>query len=523
MRFPPTDRISHIEIMKGPGSSLYGSTAMSGVINIITKSAEAPLELRVEAKGGSKDLANVAVNLATKRDRSSFYFNGSSLHEGLNPRRDFITLIGNDQQDFGVKWQYRSLDDRIVPEVTGSYTHTYERSRDDLYRYNTAIDRMDIRPQLRFRYRPWAAIHIKTRWSQYDRDYDLYFRRSNYHDLDKSNVTRESVGAGELDYWRQFTANYEAIFGIQYQHSGYKANRVSWGAPKKEIGWSAFAQSESRWTEEWTTIAGLRFDRDDQFGDFVSPKLSAMYEPDHRLKIRGSIGRGYRSPSWVERYLTLNNAAVGYEAYGNPDLKPETSIGYNLGYEILFQRKLLWTVNGFYNTFRDQILDNPIRPGILSYENIGSSYTRGFESSWKWYLSSYVSTSAGYQYVEAYDLDTEVILPHPRHTGNIRFDFRNSKDNLSGSLRTRMASRFVRRYIPGTGEYEKDPFTVRDKPIVDLTVSASGSLISPLWSNLRLTAGGTNLQDYVNEEYGPFTGRRLFVSLAYSLTKLARG
>ncbi|MDK9700983.1 MAG: TonB-dependent receptor [bacterium] len=514
-----TNRIDRIEIVKGPGSSLYGSEAMSGVINVITKTAQKPIELAAEAKSGSNDMYEFATSYGTKQANWSLLLNGSSLHEGKTQRRDYITLIANDRYDVGGKFRYFSDDDRIKGEVNANYTDNKEESRNPDLRYVTKLVRTDFRPSIKFRYRPWAEGAFKIRYSKYDRKYDVYVRRSGYHDETQSNETNETTSSAEFDYWRQFSAGYEANFGVAAQKSTYSAARISWGKGQEVFQWSVFAQSERRWAEELTTIVGARFDRNETFGDFFSPKISAMYTPSDWLKIRGSVGRGFRAPSWVELYLTFPHPAVGYEAYGNPDLKPETSVGYNLGYEMLYKRKLLWTVNGFWNDFRDQIDDYSVRPSILSYRNIGSSYSRGFETTWKWYMSQYLSASAGYQWMESYDRESENFLPHPRHSGNVRIEGKALTNRITGSLRARVSERYVQRFDLLLGDYTNEFEKFSTKPIFDATITLNGALLMNNWKEFAVTAGGTNLLDETNDLYGPYIGKKVFIALNYNFAK----
>jgi len=513
------DRIDRIEIVKGPGSSLYGSEAMSGVINIITKDPQKPFEFSSEAKTGDFDLASLSSMLSGRQKSWSYLFDGSSLHQGLTPLRDYITLYSKDRNDFGGKLKYFSDDENMKAEFDGGYTDDRETSKDPLTRYQTRVLRYDYRPSFTYRYRPWAEFSVNTRYSRYDRLYDVFVRSSGYHDESQSNDTREQLRSADLTYSRQFDSGYEANFGVSATSTDYSAERVAWGSMKKNFLWSAFAQSEKQWHEQLKTDLGIRFDRNESFGDFVSPKVAAMYTPNDWLKVRANVGRGFRAPSWIELYLTFPHPAVGYEAYGNPNLIAESSTGYNLGYEILMKQKLLWTVNGFYNDFRDQIQDYSVRPSILSYHNIGKSYTRGFESTWKWYVSSNLSASAGYQYMEAFDITDDIFLPHPRHSFNCRIETHTISNNLSFSVRGKVYQRYERLYIPETGVFTNDLSKITPEPIIDATLTVEGALVYHALKDFLVSAGTTNLLDVTNTIYGPYTGQRSFLSLGYNYSR----
>lgn len=518
-----TSRIERIEIVKGPGSAMYGSQAMSGVINIITKEATQPLELASEVKIGSNDLRSGTVQFSARTHSWKVFFNGSMYLQGQAPQRDYITLskVNSYENALKVSRMINNSDDSKL-DVNTSFSSHKETSKDVAIRYVTTIQRFDIRPLLKVRYRPWAIYQLKTRIADYQRDYDVYVRKSGYHDLDQSNLTNERVYGGELNYWRQFTDAYEASFGISYQYSQFQANRVSWGKQITSKQWSLFSQSERRLHELWLFSFGARYDWNSNFGNAFAPKLAIMYRPSDQWKFRGSIGKGYRSPSWTELYLTFPHPAVGYTAFGNPNLKQETSIGYHLGFEYLYRNRLLWTVNGFLNEFHNKIEDYAVSPNLLSYKNVGNSYSGGYEVTLKWYLSKNYTFSSGYQWLKVYDRDAQIELPHNRHTANFKIDAKFKNDGVSLSLRSRFWQRFERRYDLFLGNYTNELNRFTPKPMLDATLTVRGKIIQsqhPFFDHFILMGGGTNLLNYTNNIYGPFTGRKWFVSLGWKINQ----
>lgn len=511
-------KIDRIEIVKGPGSAMYGSEAMSGVINIITKDAVEPVELGGELKTGSQDLRTGNAQLGLRKPYWKIFLTGSFYQQGQAPQRDYITLSGVDSYETGLKWT-RLLnggsDSKF--DVGLNFSSHSETSKDVAVRYETLLERWDVRPTLKIRYRPWADVKFKSRVAEYRREYNVYVRRTGFHLEEQSNATTERIYSTGLEYWRQFTDSYEASFGLAFQTSQFQANRISWGKQIESSQWSIFAQSERKFNAVWLLSFGARYDRNDNFGDAFAPKVAVMWRPTDEWKVRGSIGKGYRSPSWVELFLTFPHPAVGYTAFGNSSLKQETSIGYNLGFEYLYHNRLLCTVNGFLNEFRNKIDDYAVSPNVLSYKNVGNSFSGGGEITFKWYVSRQLHFSSGYQWLKVYDRDEKIELPHNRHSANVRLESKFKDDGVVLSLRSRIWQRFERRYDLRIGDYTQELNKVSPKPLMDATLTFKGTLIQPTsnWRDLSLSVGGTNLLDYTNTIYGPFTGRRWFVTLGW--------
>lgn len=148
------------------------------------------------------------------------------------------------------------------------------------------------------------------------------------------------------------------------QHSELSADKVNRQA--KEV----YVQDDWFIGENWEVLTGVRYQHDTDFGQHLAPKVSVKYQQlsdngfDHIW--RASVGSGYRVPNLKERYYIFDHSANGYKVLGNADLKPETSTSYQVGYQGQLNDAMVLSVNGFYNDVKDLIQTDRDKP--TSYE-----------------------------------------------------------------------------------------------------------------------------------------------------------
>ncbi|MCU0617582.1 MAG: TonB-dependent receptor [Gemmatimonadaceae bacterium] len=124
---------------------------------------------------------------------------------------------------------------------------------------------------------------------------------------------------------------------------------------------------------------GARFTWNERWGQFVAPRLAALWRPTTRLNVRATIGRGFRAPDFKELYLAFANPQAGYAVQGNEELRPESSTSAQLNVEWAAER--LYVRGSLYeNRLRDFIeFVESSTPGLFSYGNVSQARTRGVE------------------------------------------------------------------------------------------------------------------------------------------------
>ncbi|MBQ7489633.1 MAG: TonB-dependent receptor [Bacteroidales bacterium] len=383
--------VSHIEIVKGSASSLYGSNAVGGVVNIITKQIKQPWSLNLNARYGSHNQqcygGSVGFNLKGFNNMLTAQF----VHNDpitLKNSGDIGNVYGFNSFDIKDKFSY-SYKDKVKITARAGYFFR-ERATQELSheRYR------DFSGGLKGEYKitPLDDITLSYTFDQYDKsDYSI---TDKLDVRDYSNVQHTLRGIYSRtfrkkhiltlggDYMRDYLMSYQfADHGAYYQHTA-----------------DAFAQFDWNPLKKLNVIAGVRYDYFSSGNlHHVSPKLSLMYKLKH-FSLRASYANGFRSPTLKERYMQFDMANI-FMIYGNPDLNPETSHNFSLAGEYSHGSYNV-TLIGFYNRVRNRITTvwNNEMKGMV-YTNMVPLHVTGCDftasASWKFGLSvraSYVFT-----------------------------------------------------------------------------------------------------------------------------------
>ncbi|MCK4577145.1 MAG: TonB-dependent receptor, partial [Candidatus Marinimicrobia bacterium] len=374
-----------------------------------------------------------------------------------------------------------------------------------------------------------AAIHRWTvgdrwkvntigRWEGYERDYRIMQNGA-------SNITRDGEKELELYLVRSsdlFTFN----TGVEFTSADYQNERII-GSERSLQAAGYHIQADWQAAEKITIVAGGRVDNNTEINPVISPRLAAMYRLDERWKVRASWGRGFRMPTFMDRYISWTHSAVGYTVIGNPDLEPETSQGYNLGVEYYHPGEYLVNLTFHYNRFNEMIEDYlvPIgtrigdyevtSPNTLSYRNIEQARLTGVEIQGRWNVSTDWLMSWGYNYVNNRDLSTGDLLPNTQpHSATLRVSHKHGGGVFSSAFKAKVVAPYhPTSYDPDLGSFIRREKALAPQPMIDYDAKLR------LTGYLTLGLGLHNIRDYTNYEYGPFMGRTYYLELETELRK----
>ncbi len=451
--------IKRIEIVRGPSSSLYGSEAMAGVINLITESpGQKELSGSIRYGTGNPDkgwalpfasngFQQADLDLQAGYSLGKWKFRHSNNYlstDGISfrpfstdriPRpiqrithqTTILRPIGNRAE---AKLLVRANQDRIQQEFSvrnnGQLIESYGREKN-----------IELNIQPSFIYRPTQQVTLHSRgfFTGYTGDQRLYFIQkpdSNYLDRFEQNLYRLEQ---QVD-WN--LGRSEWIFGAGYQLDQARSTRYdALGNRKQNRVAYAFTQWEWKISERWISVAGMRYDDNQLFAAALTPKWSIRYKPNEKWLIQGSVGQGFKAPDFRQLYLNFtNNAAGGYSVYGTQDairiinelnrigqiaelqpdfvklsdLRPEYSTGTNLGISFQPKPSLSFRLNGFRNDIRSlidvrQVATRIDGAQIFSYLNVKRAYTMGLEAEVKWQPHVRWRVEGGYQWLRTGDKD----------------------------------------------------------------------------------------------------------------------
>jgi outer membrane receptor for ferrienterochelin and colicins len=494
----PTAIIERVEIVKGPQSTLYGSEAMGGVINIITRPPGAGRgDVSLAATGGTQGRHDVAASLS-----------GGLGDVGLGAdvgRRSIELTPGNAGDDGTLASRWDGLvKARWQPSASlaleSSVLVVDERQRWRTGQLYSFADNTQLA----------ARAGATLRRGEGALTALLYL--SSFDHLSRRSTRPEPVsGSGERETQR--LAEVELLYagpllgrgvdaGLEARHELIDSDRIDRGRRGQATlePWAQVTLSLG----EVSLVPGVRLSSSEAWGEHWTPRVAALWRPRPALAVRASLGAGFRAPDFKELYMDFANDAAGYVVFGNPDLRPEHSrnatLGVEWGGERLFARAQL-----FDNRFRDFIATRPREePGrtVFVHENVEDGYTRGVElevgTAWR-----ALRAEAGYAHLRTRDLATgEPLGGRPRHAG---------RASLGGAapfgLRATATAIYTgRAHIrPSNAEpYWRDP-------LLRFDLNASQTLPR----GLRLTVGVDNLLDERVPDWPGHAGRHLYAGLAW--------
>ncbi len=340
------DNVDRVEVVKGAASSLYGSNAVGGVVNIITNEPKEPWTLNLNAHYGSHN---------EQRYSGTLGLNGFGFTNLLSARYASCDPIAlKNDGDYSEIYGYRSIN--INDRFTYSYRNRFKitgkvgyffRERDS---QETSHDRYrDFSGSLKgeFTISTQDDITVAYNFDQYD--------KSSFALLDHLDVRNYSNVQNSLRavYNHTFGKKHILTVGGDYLRDYLMSYQFEGDSAHHQHTADAFAQFDWNPLKQLNIIGGLRYDYySDANLHHISPKLSAMYKWKD-FSFRASYAAGFRAPTLKEMYMSFDMANV-FMIYGNPDLQPEKSHNFGLSAE-WGTRHYNITVMGFYNRVANRI------------------------------------------------------------------------------------------------------------------------------------------------------------------------
>ncbi|MFN3297612.1 TonB-dependent receptor plug domain-containing protein [Caldimonas sp.] len=533
--------VQRIEVVKGAASAQYGSSAMGGVVNVITRGIAPGRGGFVLLEGGSRgaqnpsgrrfDLAQSHVQLGVQggSQRWRLRIVGDVLDDqgfALDPAAWARQGDAVQRAQAGVRLAWHPVRQGEVWLDASQYREDAEK------RYDYYVPPRLV-PQRKTEDAHRDRLAAGTRW-RWDAGWSLDLRgvheRYQADTFSYSNAEQTGRRRAELDL-SHLSAQLDAPplgrqlwqFGIDVHREGLSQtnngqSEVVLDGRVARRSHELFVQNDIALDERWELLLGVRWQDDSDFGGHTAPKLSVRRriggQADWRGSLRASLGQGYRVPNLKERYYLFDHSALGYRVIGNPDLRPESSTSAQLGASVQIGTGLSLEANLFHNRVRDLIQTDLARAVVIdgvahyTYRNVARARTQGLETGVQWQAWPSLRLQGAYTYTDTRDLDSgSELTRRPRHIARLGADWAVSERN-EWSVRVR---------------HQSD----------ELADSASGAR-SPAWTtvDLRLNhvwragwtlfAGVDNVfdtqRDFMQaQDFSPASGRFIYLGLRLSL------
>jgi len=430
----PMNMVERIEVVKGPLSSIYGSDALGGVVNILTKDPQ-HTQVKASVTGGNLgrqdyegSVMHLQRNLFGEGNDGKFLINvGWNKFFGVDyvPEDYFMELPEYDRRNLNLKtvlgitadlaveakldlysdeltWLAGErgiifLEDKATNNKTSANTHlTYKANEDNTLRL--------------------SANHSSTQRRSWESSVPL---DGSEKTLIRDNTATEKIFGGRL-LWTTLPYRSSVLnIGFEFLKEQLVSGRIL-GGDKEITNHVLFLEDE--WDLRSVTFtAGGRYSINSAFGSFFAPRIGLKIPVTERTTLRASYGRGYREPSIMDLYIDYDNSGVGYVVKGEPNLKPEDSHGINIGMQY-GRGDLLWfRMNYYYNNVRN-LIDYytvtqavPGQVAVLSYRNIDKAVTQGIDFDIDIHPIDNMMIGIGYNYNSAKDhngFDLPFRTPH---------------------------------------------------------------------------------------------------------------
>ncbi|MCX8069385.1 MAG: TonB-dependent receptor [Thermodesulfovibrionales bacterium] len=502
------DNVERIEIVRGPVSSLYGSDALGGVINIITKTPE-KFSLKINPQYGiysGKKGENKSINATIDSGKIGdwgFILSGSILKRNPIYTPDKSTIQGDaEHKSLSLRVTYDltkntrlSLDTSYLKEDSEERTVSRNivfRDMDSNNRYNASLGLFHKSPDLEYLIRGYISV--------YDKDYEN--RRAENNSLANFAEAKRTIPVFEARISKELLKNHLFTLGAEYRQESFKGTRIKTGSgtyrvtreginqdgSKAKIDyWAMYLQDEWQVTDKLLVIPAIRYDDSNKFESDISPKIGVTYKFLPNLRLKLNYGHGFKSPTVNDLYIEWRHAPVRYLISGNPNLRSESSNSYEGAIEAehgIFTGRIAYFINDVKDLIDSQQVTCPTGTPAgwtcYTYTNRSKAKINGAEIEGGFKVTDDLSLRLSYSYLDAKDKVTGERLTHRFKNKLIA---KASYDSKALGLRINGCAD----YVGGLLLQQANPKIQKDYTIVSV------NLAKDLMKNLELYAGIDNL------------------------------
>jgi outer membrane receptor for ferrienterochelin and colicins len=541
----PNSMVKRIEVVKGPASTLYGSEAVGGLINVITRepSTSPMLKADISATSVAEINADVSTRFRMRRAQGLLGINYFSYQNKIDINDDNFTDV-TQQNRISVfnKWDIKRKASRLA---SLAFRYVYE-------------DRWGGELQWERKYRGSDEIYgesIFTNRFEFIGNYQLPVKEKMFLDYSYNHHVQDSwYGATSYQAdqhvgftqwrWNKVIGKHDLLFGVPLRFMYYDDNTIGTmrnGSNSPQRTWlpGIFAQDEWAVTKSVTLLSGLRYDHHNEHGSILSPRLSTKVSVGKNNTIRLSIGNGYR----VVNLFTEEHAALtgSRDVIIAEELKPERSWNANLNYATMVEHNggyISFDATVFYTYFTNKIVgDFDTAPNSIIFDNLrGHAVSKGITLNTEVSFTNSLKIIAGATLMDVYQKEPDdegkltkipqLFAPKVSGTYTVSYTFGNSGYSIDLTGRTNG---------PMTLPVLADR-TVDRRPSKSPWFTQLNLQVTKVFDNgLEIYGGGKNLLNFVPKDpilfaedpsspyfdttynYAPMQGIKAFLGVRYTI------
>lgn len=569
--------IEAVEIVQGPSSSLWGSEALAGVINLRTRRPSAPLAGRVGFRQQSHDTVNWNGAVEGARAAWSWRLDGDRMTSDgydLHPETPGLTRPGFTSHTLSSRLDWKpdrrwkgTFTARLADESQVNRIGFEQNGQTYLFDQDGSRTDWSMAPEISLTFQPGHSLTARGYAAAYRTRSEL---TTGVTETGSPETTasrfRQDLFKAELQHdviigqWLILNS------GAGSQQEGVRADRIAGVSRSNQTSW-AFSQQQFLLGDRWQLTTSFRWDHHTDYGNQVSPKAALLLKARRTVRLRASVGTGFKAPSFQQLYMDYTNPVAGYSVIGSSDaarlldrmestgqigalltdlssfaaVSPESSTSFNVSADADLGPRLHAHVSLFRNQVRDLIETQPVAiktngQQVFTYVNLSRIVTQGVNAELRWQPHPAWETSLGYQWLDTRDLDVIEAIDagsiYGRRDGR---DFRLTRSDYGGLFgRSRHSGTFqlswsdadasTRLSLRGTWRSRAGYGDLNGNLILDAkeeylpnymlwNVTASRNLTD----RLSLQSGIINLLDFTQPDRIPsLSGREFFLSLTLS-------
>ncbi len=436
----PNSLIEQIEIVKGPASSLYGSEAVGGLINIITKLPENAPRFFADSYVTGWGEVNLDLGFKTKVGNKAHLLFGTNYFNYDNPidnnGDNFTDLTLQNRISVFQKWDFKRNENRLF-SLAGRYFYEDRwggemqwnssfRGGDEVYGESIYTSRFELLGK----YQLPVTEKVLFQFSYTDHDQNSIYGNVPY-------LAQQRIGFGQFT-WDKPLKNHDLLFGAAARYNFYNDNTPATVEADEVVIPSLFVQDEIKLSDKHTVLLGARYDYDKRHGNIFTPRIAYKFKPTSDDIFRVNAGTGFRVVNiFTEEHAALTGARDVIIAEA---LKPERSYNINVNYLKKFYTKsgaiIGLDASAWYTHFSNLILpDYDTNPNQIIYDNLnGKAETKGVSVNLDAIVASGIKVLIGGTFQDVSQTENGVkqrqILTE-RFTGTWAVSYKNYKTNLT--------------------------------------------------------------------------------------------